>query len=151
MYLNINGTKEIRMSETTKKAATPRTKRRPFGIPQSRLAIDKQLDGYHYRWINDYPGRISRALEGGYSFVEPSEVGREENGENKVKELAGTQKDGSALFTYLMRISQEFYEEDKAISRENLDAIDEAIKGGRVNQTAADKRYVPKGGISYKT
>lgn len=141
------------MSEIKKEVAVTRSKRRPFGVPQSKLSIAKQLDGYHYRWINDSPGRIAQALEGAYVFATPDEVGREaRNGEtDKVRELAGTNKDGSAMYAYLMRLPLEFYYEDKQASTAYLDDIDTAIKGGRINQTAADKRYVPLNGISYKT
>lgn len=139
------------MAEVKTEVKATRAKRRPFGIPQSKLSVDKQLDGWHYRWINDSPGRIAKALEGAYVFVEPEEVGREPNGENRVRELAGTNKDGSAMYVYLMRITQEFYEEDQAESQGYLDEIDKAIRGGQINQTSADKRYVPSQGISIKT
>lgn len=139
-----------KMAEAKTEVKPQRNKRRPFGIPQSKLSVDKTLDGYHYRWINDEPGRIAQALAGAYVFVEPEEVGREPNGENKVWEIGGTNKDGSVMRVYLMRIAEEFYQEDRQSHNEYLDNIDEAIRGGRVNQQASDNRYVPQGGISYK-
>jgi hypothetical protein len=141
------------MSEVKKEANVTRNKRRPFGVPQSKLSISKQLEGYHYRWINDSPGRIAQALEGAYVFVTPDEVGRDsrDGDVDKVRELAGTNKDGSAMYAYLMRLPLEYYYEDKKIATDYLNEIDSAIKGGRINQTAADKRYVPREGISYKT
>lgn len=146
------GDKNMAENKVTEAAVKPtRAKRRPFGVPQSKLSVDKQLDGYHYRWINDTPGRIAEALAGAYVFVEPAEVGREANGDNKVFEYGGTNKDGSPMKVYLMRILQEFYEEDRDVSRKYLDEIDASIKGGQVNVRPGDKRYVPENGISYKT
>lgn len=139
------------MTENTKVNATEtraRNKRTPFGVKQSKLSINKQLDGYHYRWVNDEPGRIAQAQAGDYAFVEPEEVGREKTSDSRVKELAGTHKDGSPMYTYLMRIPQEFFEEDQTSAQGYLDDIDTAIKGGKINQNAGDKRYVPKDGIS---
>jgi hypothetical protein len=149
--MGIIGDKKMVDTKTTATESKTRNKRRPFGVPQSKLAISKQLDGWHYRWINDSPGRIAQALEGDYVFAEPAEVGRADNGESRVKELAGTNKDGSAMYAYLMRIPQEFFEEDRTNAQGYLDEIDNAIRGGSVGQTAADKRYVPKDGISIKT
>jgi hypothetical protein len=138
------------MAETKVEVKTQRQKRRPFGLPQSKLTVEKKLDGYHYRWINDTPGRVAQALAGAYTFVEPAEVGREPNGENKVFEYGGTNKDGSPMRVYLMRIAQEFYLEDKTSATQYLDEIDASIRGGKISQTAGDKRYVPEHGISYK-
>lgn len=135
-------------NQNTKTEVRVRNKRRPFNVPQSKLELVTQLEGWHYRWINDYPGRISKALAGDYVFAEPAEVGRDATEDNRVKELAGTQKDGSAMYAYLMRIPMEFYLEDREISQQYLDQIDEAIKGGKT--THIEKAYVPTSGISIK-
>lgn len=142
---------EKKMTDAKTTVTKTRNKRRPFGVPQSKLAISKQLDGWHYRWINDSPGRIAQALEGDYVFAEPDEVGRNGDNENRVKELAGTNKDGSAMYAYLMRVPLEFFEEDRQNAQGYLDEIDTAIRGGKVGQSAGDKRYVPENGISIKT
>lgn len=141
------------MTETTKvnEATTVKTrnKRRPFNAPNSKLSIDKQLEGWHYRWVNDEPGRIAKAQAGDYTFAEPLEVGREPNNENRVKELAGKNPDGSAMYAYLMRIPMEFHLEDQQSSQSHLDQIDTAIKGGKLTNIKGG--YVPEGGISIKT
>lgn len=140
------------MAETIKKE---RQKRIPFGTKTSKLELAIKDPAYHYRYFNDSPGRIQRALDAGYTFVEPEEVGkdpREGREENKVAIYAGTQTDGvTPLYSYLMKIPMEFYLEDDAVKNLNLDSIDAAIKGGKIDQTAGDNRYIPKEGISIKT
>lgn len=154
MLLSIHGTKEIRMAdiqkETVKQAQKPRQRRQSFSIPTSKLEISQQLEGYHYRWINDEPGRIAKALASGYVFAEPEEVGREADRDNKVSILGGANKDGSPLQVYLMRIPMEYYLEDQEIAQGRLDELDNAIRGGKLDRAVGDGRYVPDGGISYK-
>lgn len=138
--------------ENTVKTERQRQKRRPFGVPVSKLSVNELIEGYHLRWINDEPGRIANAQDSGYLFVEPSEVGRESREDNKVKELVGVQRDEKTpMFAYLMKIPMEFYLEDRQLLNEQLDEIDNAIRGGKIDRQAGDGRYVPEGGISYKT
>jgi hypothetical protein len=147
--MGLTGEKKMADNKTTE--TKQRNKRKAFGQPRSKLTIDKQDPAFHYRWILDAPGRLQEALEGDYTFVEPKEVGRDANGENKVFVKGTTNADGSVQLQYLMKIPREFYEEDQAVAQAYLDDIDAAIKGGRINQTAGDKRYVPDNGISIKT
>jgi hypothetical protein len=139
------------MAEQKTTTERQRNKRKPFGVPRLKLSIDKQLEGYHYRWVNDEPGRIAQALSGDYAFAEPEEVGREDTDDGKVRELAGTNKDGSAMYAYLMRIPYEFYLEDQSDKQAYLDEVDKAIRGGKISTSPGDNRYVPEGGISIKT
>lgn len=135
----------------TKTTTRSQEKRRPFGVPVSRLSIFKEIDGYHLRWINDEPGRLALAQESGYTFVEPSEVGRASNDDNMVKELVGTQRDNSPMFAYLMKIPMEYYLEDRNLMDNKLDKIDDSIRRGNYERQSGDGRYVPDGGITYKT
>lgn len=136
----------------TKTTIRSQEKRRPFGVPVSRLSIFKEIDGYHLRWINDEPGRLALAQESGYTFVEPSEVGRASNDDNLVKELVGTQRDNATpLYAYLMKIPMEFYLEDRNLMETKLDKVDDAIRRGTFERQNGDGRYVPDGGITYKT
>lgn len=118
-----------------------RTKRVAFGVPQRRLDAPMQ-DGYYYRWINSdwarEPGRMQRALAGGYEKVEG--VG------NRV---AGTNADGSPITAVYMRIPKELYDEDQALKqKEGPDKTDEAILAGTVGQQAGDQRFIPGGKIN---
>lgn len=125
-----------------------RNKRIPFGIPRSKLSIDKPIEGYHLHWVNDEGGRLVQAQQGDYTFVAPDEVGFVEDiEEGRVSRLVGTQEDGSPMYAYLMKIPQEYYEEDQAHLQSQLDEIDNRIKGGQIDRQAGDNRYVPEGGI----
>lgn len=140
--------KEVK--EEVKQESRTRAKRKPYGVPVSKLAVSREIEGYYMRWINDTPGQIARAQESGFEFVHPEEVGRDSKEENRVVELVGTNKDGSPMFGYLMKIKQEWHDEDRQVITDHLDKIDAAIRGGKVNATPNDGRYVPEGGISYK-
>jgi len=128
-----------------------RNKRIPFGVPRNKLAINNTIEGYHLRWINDNPGRIFHAQEGGYEFVSPAEVGLPATDDDKVTVLAGAKQDGSALNSYLMKISMEYHLEDKEYLNKQIDAIDTAIKGGKADDADKTGRYIPSEGISIKT
>lgn len=142
--------KEENKQVELKEEVRARAKRKPYGVPVSKLSVANNIEGHYMRWINDVPGQIARAQESGFEFVTPEEVGRESRDENRVVELVGTHKDGSPMLGYLMKIKQEWHEEDRQVITDHLDKIDEAIRGGKVNASPADNRYVPPGGISYK-
>lgn len=124
-------------------------RRRKFGVPQSRLDVLETIEGYHLRWINDEPGRLEIAQDSGYTFVDPSEVGKSAREDSRVKELVGVQRDDKTpMYAYLMKIPMEFHLEDKDAMNSQLDQIDDAIRGGKL--VSRDNGYVPDGGISYK-
>lgn len=136
----------------TKTTTRTQAKRRHFGVPVSKLSVNLEIPGYHLRWINDDPGRIHNALDSGYEFVTPAEVGRESRDGDRVKELVGTQRNQTeALYAYLMKIKEEFYLEDRGLLESQVDSIDSAIRGGKINSQQNDGRYIPKSGITYKT
>lgn len=135
---------------STEQAPERKKKRVPFGALRSKLTVLYQIPGYHLHWINDTPGRIHEAQQGDYEFVSPKEVGFDE-AETKVKRLVGKNDDGSALYAYLMKIRQDWYDEDQKTYQAYLDDMDNQIRNGRLNEKAGDKRYVPREGISMKT
>lgn len=131
------------------KGTTPRRERRAFGSPKSRLTVPKIPSGYHLHWVNDDSGRIYDAQEGGYEFCTHEDVGLppDVHGESRVKRRVGTNDAGEALFAYLMKIRQEWYEEDQAALSEQVDRVEEAIRSGTFEAREGDLRYVPKSGI----
>lgn len=123
-------------------------KRRHFGVAQSRLDVGTDIPGYHLRWVNDEPGRLQRAQQAGYQFVTPEEVDRVSDDESKVRELVGVQRDEKTpQFAYLMKIAEELYQEDRNALDYQVDQIDAAIRGGKIENS--DGRYVAQ--MSYKT
>jgi hypothetical protein len=152
MFPSMIGNKEKRMAEAqVKETPKPRNKRKPLGVRRSKLAVPHEISGYHLRYINDEPGRIMQAMDGDYAFVEPQEVGLPENKDNRVRVLVGSQENGEPLYAFLMKIPMEYYLEDQREKTKVLDQIDSAIRRGEIDRTAGDNRYVPEGGISYKT
>jgi hypothetical protein len=117
-----------------------RQARVPFGVARTKLDIPMQLEGYHLHWVNDEPGRIAEAQRGGYMFVDPKEVGATDTG-SQVTRLVGKKEDGSALMAYLMKIEQEFYDEDQELIQREVAKFDSAIKRGTLEQQAGEPRY----------
>lgn len=127
----------------------------PLGSPTQKLTIRDyggQLDGYVPRWVNDKGARISQALQGGYEPVLKDDriaagaAGEDRNSDmgSWVSQIVGTKEDGSPMRAYLMRIKREWYDEDQKAKQKQVDAIDEAIKGGRINEKADDGRYLDR-------
>ena len=132
-----------------------RTKRASFNGTEGKLRIGHQIDGYHLHIFNDTPGRIDQALNVGYEFVSPDEVGgtavnvvsRNTDIGDKVRFMVGTAENNEPLYAYLMKIRQEFYDEDQESLQAKNDQIDEAIRGGRLTGDghSTEGFYKPRG------
>lgn len=138
-----------------------RKKRGTFNGTEGKLAVAHLIDGYHLHILNDTPGRITQALDSGYEFVTSEEVGGATNNNvtnrntdlgDKVRFLVGHNDQGNELFGYLMKIPQEWYDEDQQLLQSRNDKVDNAIRSGKVTAEgqSADGFYVPRGGISMK-
>lgn len=128
-----------------------RKRRKPLGVPTQRLQADvpKGMTG---RWTNDTPGRIQRALEGGYEFIS-SDGEVVQNREGCRSEIVGTGRDGGAMKAYLMAIPTVYYDEDQAAKQSEIDKIDDAIRRGEPQQAAAQDQgsfYTPSEGINLR-
>ena len=141
-----------------------RTQRVPLGKHRARLAVDPTLipPGKVGRWINDHPGRLIQAEQGGYAFVENphAQVGEGEDRRDplstKVCTVVGSKQHGSPLLAYLMVIDKDLYDEDQRAKQGQVDEIDKAIKEGAIASEHLDKEdmgrtYIPKEGIRYET
>ena len=112
------------------------SKRIPLGQKTLRLKAPER-PGFMRRWVNDLPGRVSAAEQGGYSLV------KDDMGKPIVRH-AGSSAMGGALQTYLMEIPRQWYDEDFAFKQESVDETDKAIYGGTFKEESEDKRYVPR-------
>jgi len=134
-----------------------RGKRSTFNGTEGKLRIGNEIEGYHLHILNDTPGRIQQALDVGYEFVSPDEVGsvatnvvsRNTDIGDKVRFLVGTGDNSEPTYAYLMKIRQELYEEDQNALQSKIDKVDDAIRGGKITAPghSLDGRYVPDGGI----
>ena len=118
-----------------------RRKRTPFGVPRLKMTLDSATqaklaaEGKVARWINDKDNRIREAQDGDYEFItsEGATTGdaeKVEETDRKIRKIAGKNKDGSPMYTYLMAIPEEYYREDQEAKEEINKKVDEAIKGG---------------------
>ena len=129
-----------------------RAERVPLGIKRSKLEVKDQDPAYMYRWINDVGGRVLDAQNGGYEFVTDAKVGegdianRNASAGNRVSRVVGTTDRGNAITAYLMRIRKEFYQDDQAAKKRQLDELDKALKAGQ--SKPVENSYVPTQGIN---
>lgn len=136
-----------------------RIKKGVFNGTRGKLVVDGEVPGYHLHIINDDRTRLQDALDNGYEFVNPDEIkGVSENvvsrngelGKDRVRFLVGSQENGQPMYAYLMKIRQEWYEEDQAELQAQNDKIDLAIRKGKVTGDNP-AFYIPKGGIQVKS
>lgn len=136
-----------------------RKRRGVFNGLRQKLQVFGEIPGYHLCYINDVPGNIIQAKDGGYEFVSSKEiefgndsvVSRNATEGTGVKVLVGTNEDNSPMFAYLMKIRNEFYEEDQADIQAYSDKINEQIRGGNIEGSVGrDGRYIPKSGITIR-
>ena len=153
--------REEALTRTANERPTRERVRNVFNATQAKLTVNKQIPGYHLHIFNDEPGRIQTAIDGGWEFVTPDEVGGVKDSVtsgntdlgDKVRFLVGTSEKGDGLYAYLMKIKEEWWQEDQAEIQKRNDRVDDAIRSGVnvASGTSAEGFYTPKGGISYKT
>jgi hypothetical protein len=110
-----------------------------FNGTQSKLSVSNIIPGYHMHVFNDEPGRVQQALDNGYEFVEPEEIGgtsakvvsNNTDVGSKVRYLVGTDGVGEPKYGFLMKIKQEWYDEDQALLQQRNDKTDAAIRSGK--------------------
>lgn len=144
-------TAQIR-TESQRETSVPR-ERYIFGAPQQKLSLLKHDPGFHYHWINDYPGRVTQAQLGGYAFVMAEEVNLlpgvvdlNTDAGSRVSMIVGQADNGEPLRAFLMKIPLDLYQENQAYHQQRVDQVDAAIRQGRTTaDTASDAFYQPKG------
>lgn len=141
-------------------AVTPQRRARiPMSVPQRKLEVS-EIPGYHLHWFRD--DNINRAVQAGYEFVEDKEVHLNQSGVgtskditgnsdlgSRVRVVSGTAADGNAEHLTLMKIRNEYWEEDrKAIENRNADVMsaifrDEQVLGSeKVSAEDRSQSYV---------
>jgi len=133
---------------------TVRKRRNVFNGTEAKLSVGQQIDGYHLHIFTDTGSRIQEAVDSGYEFVTPLEVGgvsenvvsRNTDLGERIRYLVNPRAEGTEQFGYLMKIRQEWYEEDQAEFQAKNNRIDAAIRNGKVT---GDNQgfYVPRDGI----
>lgn len=124
----------------------PARTRIPMSVPQQKLAVP-EIPGYHLHWMLGTEARLARARQGGYTFVEDHEVGVLSHGlandslgsgstdmGSRVSVVAGGDTDagGQAVRLILMKIKQEWWEEDQKNLEKSSDALVAALRAGQI-------------------
>lgn len=145
--------------ETTKTAAERR--RIPMSVPVRKLEAP-EIPGYHLHWFRGTPDRLQQALNGGYEFVNANEMhvnsvglgsdttvsGNTDMG-SQVSVVAGGELDSThqPIRLVLMKIKQEWYEEDQKLVENRSIQVAQALSGGLLgaeNDRESGTRYVDK-------
>jgi hypothetical protein len=131
-----------------------RKRRNSFNGTEAKLSVNQQIPGYHLHVFTDAGSRIQQAIDSGYEFVKPDEVGGvsenvvSRNGDlgERIRYLVNPRAEGSEQYGYLMKIRQEWYEEDQAELQAKNNRIDNAIRKGKITPETSGF-YQPTGGI----
>lgn len=117
--------------EAIVKAPSGRVRRTPVGT-RNKLTVYGKEPGYHYRIVNDVDdgARIQEFLEAGYEFVPAKDVkvgdkrieATSSEGTNAQVHVGGGQK------AFVMRIKQEWYDEDQAAKQRQLDELESTTR-----------------------
>ncbi len=130
----------------------------PFGGFRLKLQLsDEDMKGFKERkmvvhWFNDDPGRIERALGGGYNFVDPEHAmslgqgalhrdGKDSESNNRVSIVVN--RSDPITRAYLMEIKEKFYKEDQR-AKETVNAkVDEVLALGGKTSSDLENEYRP--------
>ena len=123
-------------------------KRIPLSVPVQRLDAP-EIAGYHLHWFQGTQERINRALNAGYEFVEEKEMTSARSGLGEVSTVTANAdlgsrvsvasgqeigRDGQPVRMILMKIKQEWYEEDRQLVDNRNEQVAAALRGGAVDR-----------------
>ena len=108
----------------------PREKRTPINGTRNILTIRGQEPGYRYRIVNDDSDRIPMLQEQGYELVQDASITVGD------RRIANPTKEGSPVQVsvgggqkgFVMRIKEEWYQEDQKTKQKAVDDLDESMK-----------------------
>ena len=144
----------VQPASTVATDGTTRKRRNSFNNTEAKISVRQQIDGYHLHVFTDTGSRIQEAMDSGYEFVRPNEVGGvsenvvSRNGDlgERIRYLVNPRAQGTEQYGYLMKIRQEWYEEDQADLQAKNNRIDSAIRKGKITGENPSF-YEPTGGI----
>ncbi len=129
-----------------------KVKRVPFGAHRTKLQVEDEIKGYKLRWFNDEDGRCQRALDGGYVYVERSEVPKlgqgqlhQENTDLNSRVSKVVSRGEPVIRAYLMKIKNSYHKQDQAAKEVINQEVDKALRDGKPGGNVVENQYVPKG------
>ena len=130
----------------------------PMSIPVLQLSVP-EIPGYHLHWF--LAKNIARAKAAGYEFVDEEEVAvnnrgvadnLEESGSSdlgtRVSVIGGMDEQNNPERLYLMKLRDDWHDEDVRKLGERNDKIAQALRAGLIgaeNDPDAGKRYLKQG------
>lgn len=141
---------------------------KPMSTGQLRLEVPEKL-GWHRHWFRGTPGRLARAIQAGYRYVDAedcdinnfdlagdsTEGGSTDLG-TRVSVVSGEGSDerGQATRMYLMECPDAIWQHAQKILGAEVDAVAEALRGGKIGagkngetQYDVSKRYLKEGKV----
>jgi hypothetical protein len=131
----------------------------PFGGIRLKLQLS-EADNKAFKarkkvphWFNDDPGRLERALGGGYTFVKPEHATSLGQGalhqdgsdpESNARVSIVVNRSEPVTRAYLMEISEKFYKQDQAEKEKRNRLVDDALALGGKGASDVEESYRPK-------
>lgn len=155
------------MSQESNPASAPekvseRRTRIPMSVPHQKLTVP-DIPGFHLHWMLGTTERLAQAKRAGYVFVERGEVevgewglasdpdgdGSSDMGSQISLVAGGLDGGGQPVRLVLMKLKQEWWDEDQKAREAQSDALIDSLRAGRIDATQAgehqsdrQKRYV---------
>lgn len=119
---------------------------KPFSEGSLKLEVPER-PGYHRHWFRGAAGRIARAQQAGYTFVDKGQVAvsnfdlggdstKDGNGDlgTRVSIVSGESEDASGQpeRLYLMECPMHLYEYSQKILADRNESVAEALRGGKI-------------------
>lgn len=122
--------------ENIAKVPSGRTRRAPLAR-RNVLTVHGKEPGYHHRIVNDTNDRIAQMKEIGYEIVTDSnvKVGDSRTGKATSEGSPVQMPVGNGVKGYLMRIRQDWYDEDQTAKQEYVAETERATKKEALNGT----------------
>lgn len=115
--------------QAAESTSVQRPKRTPINGRNILTVVGKE-DGYMYRFVNNTGDRVQQFIEAGYELVDADKV---QVGDRRVAQATpeGSKAQvsvGNGDKAFLMRIKQEWYQEDQAAKQVQVDELEKSIK-----------------------
>lgn len=122
--------------EAIAKAPERRVRRTPIG-QRNVLTVAGKEPGYEYRFVNDAGDRVQEFLDNGWEVVQSSNVsiGDKRLGNPTSEGSAAVASVGQGMKAVVMRIKDEYYQEDQAAKQAYVQKTEDAIRGEALDGT----------------
>lgn len=130
----------VQKGEAVKASDAKERIRVPIGAQRDVTAVKNQDPNYHYRWVNDTPGRIETFKNAGYVHDENASVGDSRVDGTHDQNGVVSRDMGKGTNSYLMKQRREDYESDQAEKQKLVDETEESMRRDK-NDDRNDGRY----------